>query len=530
MTTLIGDYNEKSNTIDNLPQASENQVNPFLYPSESLKQYDEMTTPRDVAGERSLKSIEKEKAASQELTKKLACVTDQEIKELLDVIDTLDLRNAPKDSVLFSQKLPHIALETLRRGLLDPQHGQKQVATILNFWAALQYHQNSSDLETVSVFSSKAEKLMKMTFMHPTEPSIDPFLEGDKFDLFMKKMRSLPPSEQRFLLVPDIQGDDSIDVIAALNGGDPFKASISQATNETGINVFNRLTYQEMPMRIIPSNGMMQAFLDAQYGEDAVEIKPRVYLSTLRHIYDNRLTNTCDMMVPTPDDKGKSRCPSTADGFQAPWYDFPYHDFYHAIATSAVGQTYRKIGIIASDAIRTYAKTAPAEDQKGLGQLAVMMVDMDYPFFLHFFNHLGFSQEGIFWLTINQQILQQKLKYKNHETLKQLGITPPYRVDLISEESELGVFNALYHTFVYEQQGSSELNKESFIEVVTSYKSQLEELLEEDDEENTATLLSRPIVRLGIKLGMIDLTSPGQQPSLDDEHFSYDEVYSVFSS
>ncbi len=343
MTILINDYNKKSNIEDNLPQASENQVNPFPYPPESLKQYDEMTIPRDIAGERSFKSIEKEKAASQELTEKLACVTDQEIKELLDIIDTLDFRNAPKDSVLFSQKLPYIALEALRRGLLDPQHGQKQVATLLNFWAALQYHQGPSDLETVSVFSSKAEKLMKQTFTHSTNPSIDPFLEGDKFDLFMEKMKSLPPSEQRFLLVPDIQDNIAISLTTVENGRSPFEASVSQAAKATGINVFNRLTCYGMPMRIIPSNGMMQAFLDAQYREDAVEIKPRVYLSTLRHIYNNRLTNTCDMMMPTPDNEGKSRCPSTADGFQAPWYDFPYHDFYHSITTSAVGQTYRKV-------------------------------------------------------------------------------------------------------------------------------------------------------------------------------------------
>ena len=69
----------------------------------------------------------------------------------------------------------------------------------------------------------------------------------------------------------------------------------------TGVRVFSRLHHEEKNLRIIPSLGMMQAFLEAQYGDEAVELLPRTHLSTISHISDNRLTKTCDIMIPFPD-------------------------------------------------------------------------------------------------------------------------------------------------------------------------------------------------------------------------------------
>ncbi len=489
MTTLI-------NGITCITAPAITQEPSTHYPPESLRQFNEMTLPRDVAGETSHKLMAKEKEASQALAQKCSQITDQEIGQLLEVIDTLDFKN---DAILLNPKLPHIALEALRRGLLDPTHGQKQVATILSFWSALQYHQDPAVLQILSVFDHTPT--IKETFKHSFIKEMDPFLEGDKFDLFIKKMQDLPLSEQHFLLVPDIQGDDSIATIVRANGGNPYKASISQATKASGVNVFNRVNDHGTPMRIIPSAGMMQAFLEAQYGEDAVEIKPRVYLSTLRHIYDNRLTDTCDMMIPTPDAEGKNRCPSTADGFQAPWYDFFYHDFYHAILTSAVGRTYRKAAIVASDVIRAYAKTAPVQDQKGLNQLAVSLIDMDFALFHHYLVKPPHrSRAHTFWLTITQQISIQKIKVIANDALKRKGVTPPFRADPISSESELEMFNAVYHAFVHEKREPAELNKESFQAAAKIYKTEIA-----DNEDLSTTLTVHPILRLGKKLGVTGL-------------------------
>ena len=416
-------------------------------------------------------------------------ITDQEIEQLVDELPFLDLNN---DSILLNPKLPYIALEALRKGFLDPLHGQKQAATLLNFWAALQYHQGPTDLLIRSVFEE--EELLRASFEHSNNPTLKPFLhDEDKFDLFLDKMRALPRSEQYFLDAVKIQGDDPLPIISEKNNGNFFKATISQATKATGINVFNRL---ENDVQIIPSVGMMQAFLEAQYGEDAVEIKPRVYHSTFQHIYDTRLNDTCDMMMPSPDAEGKNRCPSTADGYPAPWYTFPGHDFYHSIQTSAIGKIYRRAGALASNTIRAYAKTAPSQDQKGLDQIADRLVDMDFPPFQHFFEKPPtHTQASTFWISMSQQFSLQKMKFKIHEALKARGVTPPHEADLISDESELGAFFALYHVFVEEKQGTSELNEKSFEAAALYYKPQIPK------EE----ICDTPILRLGKKLGVTGL-------------------------
>lgn len=77
------------------------------------------------------------------------------------MIDHIDFQHAQGDSVLLNPKLPHIAIEALRRGFLDPLHGKKQVATIVMFWSTLQHHKGPANLETISVFDTRADKLIK---------------------------------------------------------------------------------------------------------------------------------------------------------------------------------------------------------------------------------------------------------------------------------------------------------------------------------------------------------------------------------
>jgi Leucine-rich repeat (LRR) protein len=481
----------------------------------AVQQFNEMTIPRAVSKETSRRLIEQEKAASVVLASQLSAVTNQEILQLVEAIERFDFAQAPKDSILLNPKLPYIALEALRSDMLDPKHGQAQVATILNFWAALRYHGNPSDLQTISVFDSKAAELIKQTLKNASYPTVTPFLEGAKFEEFIQKMGLLPASEQRFLLVPDIQGDLPLPLIARMNKGDVYQATISQATKSTGINVFNRLNDQGRSLRMIPSAGMMQAFLDAQYGSDAVVIKPRTYLSTLSHVMDTRLNDTCDMMVPTPDDAGNSRCPSTADGYQAPWYDFPYHDFYHSITTSTVGKIYRRVGITAAKEIRAFAKKVKAQEKAGINQLAVGFIDMEYYHFHHFLKADGrFSPECAFWQTINLQLKIRQLQVKANEHLKRAGIESPLRADRIEEEMETKLFKSLYRTFVQKQKGPVELNEESFKKAVLLHKKTADQSLFLDavGSEGRRAMLNEPICR---KIEHLNES--------DDEYFPFEE-------
>lgn len=459
------------------------------YPAEALKQFNEMVLPRAVLGESDRRLIEKENSASIALINKLSVVTDEDLQQLLKTIDQLDFENASSNSILLSPQLPYVALEALRRGMLDPKHGQKQVATLLNFWSALQYHKDPKELQTISIFNPQAKFLMMKTFLISPEPSLEPFLAEEKFELFMKKIEALPASEQRFLLVPDIQGEKPTELKKI------FDSTISQRIKAVGVNVFNRLDLGGKEYRMIPSLGMMQSFLEAQYGNDAVQIKPRIYHSTARQVYETRLNNTCEMMLPTPDSQGNSRCPPRADGFPAPWYDFPAHDFYHAILNSAVGPTYRKVGIIASDAIRAYAQTVPVKDRKGLHQIAFQLVDMEYSAFHHFIKSKP-NPEQLIWLIIADKINTHASQIIIQRYLIENGVTPPNENSPISKESEVGIFKAIYQALVHQQKGPPELSEKSFKAAAMLYKIQImKEYFEDLDHKAVIARRNHSILR-----------------------------------
>jgi hypothetical protein len=465
-----------------------------FYPPQAVKQFNEMVYPRNVPGETNRRLIAKEIATSVIFVHKLSLVTEYELLQFLKVIDTLDFKHAPPDSILFSPKLPHIALEALRLGLLDSKYGPFQVATVLQWWSALQYH---SQLQTISIFDPRAEGFIRQTLLHSTNPNTEIFLVGDQFDHFMQKMKALPPSEQRFLLVPDTHGPLTPQEVMELTGN-PLLATISQATRATGVNVFNRLIDDlGNQVQMVSSTGMKQAFVETQYGDDAVLIKPRLYLSTGYHVTETRLTDSADMMVPTPDDEGHSRCPPTADGFLAPWHEFTEHDFYHIIITSAVGKTYRSVGVQAANTIRDFAKTCPEAEQKGLRQLAISFVDMDYVSFHNFALGDGFLKVHAFWLQINLEIMAHKRHVETFKVYTEAGLPSPVRKEPISEENEVNVFEVIYQAFVVEKRGPAEITKESFHFAALSFLNEIDEkdLNNTLAKEEYEALRCSPIVR-----------------------------------
>jgi len=383
-----------------------------------LTQFDEMTTPRIVEGETSHKKIAQETEFAHKLAERVEEVPMQEIDALLLALETLDFQHAPPDSILLSPKLPYIALAALRQGSLNEKHGPGQVATLLIFWAATQQYEIRL-LRTCCIFDLAAQQFIKKTLRNPSLPHLRPFLHGKKFATFIDIMRTLPSSEEKFLCVPAVLEEF---------------ATIPYSIKATGVNVFNLVRQKFGGFgQIIPSFGMMQAFLTAQFQESAVTIKPRTHLSTLRHIRENRLTSTCDMMLPTPDGNGGSHCPLLADRVPAPWNDFARHDFFHAVVSSNVEKPFREMGIGISDLLRECAGQVPEEDCKGVHQLAFAMIDMEYIPLYHFSREKSprLSPMYRFWETIDLGI----------ELLKE-GEKEP-----ISRETEIKLVAAIYNWF-----------------------------------------------------------------------------------
>lgn len=332
------------------------------------QQFDEVVFSRDVILESDPTLVASERKFAEEVVKKLDTLDVHDVKAVVQAIETWDF-TLP---ILQNKDLPYFILEALRRGLLDPVQGTHQVATTLNFWAALQYHQGPQDLKLIRFDSPEANEIFDETFKG--------YLKGDKREIFMKKMSQLPASEQAFLMVPDLQKN---------NVKSTF--TVSQVIGNT-LKVFNRVK----SMRLVPSIGMMQAYLDAEFDEP-VRIKPIIYLSTQKQIRENALKSTRDMMMPFPDNLGNNHCPPKADFLSAPWYDFPYHDFYHAVLASAVGALYREVGIVASDAV--------------YGELAGVMIDMQYDRFL--LEQKERSKIENFWMTIFDNFIDLQIAEKD---------------------------------------------------------------------------------------------------------------------
>jgi hypothetical protein len=394
-----------------------------------LKQFEDMAYCPDV---------KEEGLFYDQLTERLNLLQMNDVQAFVAALGTLDFQS---NEILQHPDLPYLAMDALRKGLIDPL----QAATALNFWSALRYHGSPNDLQTIEIFhrgapNEEAISLMKQTFATGSVP----FLDGPKFQTFMDNMLLLPPSEQRFLLVPDIQGDASLSTIARQNGGDHFKATISQVVKDLEINVFNRV---QPKMRMVPSVGMMQAFLNAQY-EEPIEIKPKIYLSTAMQIRQCGLDDTRDMMMPFPDAPealGNSRCPQKADGHQAPWYEFPYHDFYHAILASAIGKDFRRAAIAAADVVAAYANEPGTENREGLLQLSSSLIDMDFNHFIHFLRDPKTSTAQLFWDTLVLKVEEINQTFEMIRQFERRGLPIPFEASPISDENITTVLEKIYH-------------------------------------------------------------------------------------
>jgi hypothetical protein len=421
-------------------------------PVKGQEQFKKMAYPTNVENEDNPELLKKELQFAQDLEGKLDAmkISDAVLLAMVKAIETFDFS---QEEILHDVDLPYYAMEALRRGFLN----SVQASTVLNFWAALKYHGKPSDVQMIELSDDniQAHQLIRDTFNKlPSSGDPDfmkrpPFLEGNKFDVFMKKVRALPKSEQRFLLVPDKQNT----------------MTISLAIKNVGVNVFNRASDKK---RIIPSTGIMQAFLDAEYGEEAVQLRPVIYQSTEMHIRDCSLSDTRDIEFPFPDRKGENRCPKTADDYPAPWYDFPYHDFYHSIQASAVGREFRRAGIIASDAIKQLADKSNEISKESLQEIGKKILDMEYGLFLNYYNGGPYTKIDAFWLQMNQEI--QPIADKLYHECELYG----YPVSHIHEgilKPYLKIYEAVTNSF-------KSLTHESFKLAVLNFREKLREVAE----------------------------------------------------
>lgn len=253
----------------------------------------------------------------------------------------------PENPMFHSNIHYYYALEALRRGEIT----QHQFGTLMLFKEELD-NQKAIEItpEVIPIFDTngspnkEALDLIEQG-MYPPPDSFEkawdieayeqekkkhkPYLDENQSKAFFEFLSKTPKSEQQFLLVPEdyMNKEDSEEYNKTV------PATVSMAIQyQIGFNVFGRVlikneeTGKHELYRIIPSVGMMQAFLDAIKGK--------------RTIYLDIVLGPCTGDDLDEDTRSKTRkvgvhfdgCrqSSEADRYPALGNDFPLHDGYHA--------------------------------------------------------------------------------------------------------------------------------------------------------------------------------------------------------
>jgi hypothetical protein len=233
-----------------------------------------------------------------------------------------------------NRNVPFYALEALRQGKISPH----QFGTLQLFWSACGYWNRTIDNQFVfkipifladGSINPQAKELIQQTVS--SSKSIE---MTEEMTEFFEEMKKQPRSEQFFLLIPKSHESNQPTVLDRIN--------------EIGFNVFGRCTRRRVQYveEMIPSFGMMQAFLNVKYKEQAITLNPVLGLSSLEDLenLDRR-----DVALSFPG----VTLPEKADGFLAPAHQFSWHDFYHAYYGSSIPKNHRELfnqlGLIAKD-------------------------------------------------------------------------------------------------------------------------------------------------------------------------------------
>jgi hypothetical protein len=324
--------------------------------------------------------LEVTKNATQEerlaFEKKVQKVSPEDVRELLGALKTGNWNHPAFQKKDFLTA----ALAALKQGTLS----QEEFATAAIFWEVNQAHL-THQIKTLSLFNpdgsvnQEAKALIKKTLeipfgsaigraIDPAKPHLaDQFLKhltDQQLDQLLERMKKLPPCQQVVWRVPDTLRSPMI-----------HSATVSERIREIGINVFSRLGDQT---RLVPTLGLMQAFLDVKFGSQAVKINTVLGISSLEAIRENGLNGQREMGLHSPFISASHR----ADGYAAAWYDFLYHDFYHAIIVSAILAYYRHLHIELSDIIHKGSKNLNQCEhlflKQRLQKIRERIIDMEY--------------------------------------------------------------------------------------------------------------------------------------------------------
>lgn len=278
------------------------------------------------------------------------------------------------------RQFPYFALQALREQRIMAQ----QFGTIMLVWSILRrhgtesftveryYERSDSEKFDIRPVGFRYKKRKWYDLIELTGKSIFNQLclfTGKNYEKFHKRVVQLPSSERQFFCIMD--------------------TDFNKPKNSLGQHIYFDLRMQifsffqaMMPMRVIASVGIMQAYLDTVF-DNSLQIEVILNLSTPQGIYESAMRGARPMTVPFP-----GMCFKKIHNYPAPYYDVTHHDFTHLIAHSAftlferevICQIYRFIKEFIIKEDRENLSLEWKEERKKILNLMEKVIDFDYYF------------------------------------------------------------------------------------------------------------------------------------------------------
>ncbi len=333
--------------------------------------------PTKITGEHAYNKVISQIKNPGQIEQQLSAISDDKVSSVLENLEEIEW-HADKD-LFKNQELPLVLLKALKMGKITDQqlatssffgvahrelaHAQQQAG----FWGPL-IHADKPIYMRVPLFdtsdnpTNEAVRIIKEsvkaysnTYASACTENVYSFLNDEQLHFFFTLMSELPVSEQQFALIPVLKPDlDSKEVMLSLR--------YLRAINI--FNVINLGNLQDIPLiaslhkprclallKIIPSAGMMQSFLTAMCGDNAVRMNFVLGASSLKAIRQNGLDSSRDVGIPLAP---LVSLPKKVDDLQATERGYIYHDFYHCIVATWTPPQHRELMIDAVDAMKRH--------------------------------------------------------------------------------------------------------------------------------------------------------------------------------
>lgn len=230
------------------------------------------------------------------------------------------------------------------------------------------------------------------------------------FEAFINELKKFPESEHQYFLIPDTGSINTVEKEIR----DKIINHFGQVQLVTSEGLKNFL--------IIAPLGMYQAFYNAQFGPNAVELLPAIGPMRLSELRNNALQDTRVVSVYNEIlDRLNIQFPEEADGHSAKLIHFVHHDIrFHGHIASAIPPHIRRRFVAYERCIHTLATPFNETTPKGkfFRKVGYFCIDLEHTFFRHENLKAYPSPEHIFWAQLARHISRLKplfLKRRSNE-------------------------------------------------------------------------------------------------------------------